>query len=130
MRILLVDDNPLFCYATAIDLERAGHSVLVARDGAGAFDQFVERMPDALITDIEMRVTDGAQLIRRVLAIAPDLPVVIVTAASARAHDILSEHPNAALAHVAKPLLGRPLLQALEHAVSRAQTRRRADPVG
>ena len=123
MRILLVDDNPMFCYATALDLEQAGHTVLTANDGASALDRFIEQMPDVLITDVDMPILDGGELVRRALAIAPELPVVVVTASHDRAQEILQEHSGAALRHVAKPLLSRPLLKTVEAVVFQARAR-------
>lgn len=80
-RVLVVDDSDFTRTLIVRTLERAGFEVLTARDGAeGAVTALHER-PAAVVTDLEMPVMDGYQLLR-LLKSDPSsrhLPVVILT---------------------------------------------------
>ena len=64
-RILVVDDEPAQRSLLRRILERAGHEVFDAGDGAAALQAVRESPPDLLVTDMMMPVMGGAELIRR-----------------------------------------------------------------
>ncbi len=66
-RILLVDDDPDFSFATSAILQSAGYSVLTAEDGARGIELARAAKPDLIILDIMMSyvlegMSVGAQL--------------------------------------------------------------------
>ena len=60
-RILIVDDKRLFRAALATELERAGHDVTIADDGAEALTQM--RHADVIVLDLDMRSLDCVKLL-------------------------------------------------------------------
>ncbi len=64
-RILIVDDEPDERFLVRRTLERAGHEVTDAADGAEALAIARDSLPDLIVTDMMMPVMDGAELIRR-----------------------------------------------------------------
>ena len=64
-RILVVDDEPDERFLLRRMLEREGHEVLDAPDGAAALAIVRESPPDLIVTDMMMPIMDGAELIRR-----------------------------------------------------------------
>ena len=64
-RILVVDDEPAQRSLLRRILERAGHEVSDACDGAAALQAVRESPPDLVVTDIMMPVMGGAELIWR-----------------------------------------------------------------
>jgi CheY-like chemotaxis protein len=76
--ILIVDDEALVIAAVADLCEALGHRVLRAQDGLAALPH-VDAGIDLLITDIRMPNLDGPGLLRRVRAVAPTLPVIVMT---------------------------------------------------
>lgn len=66
--ILLADDEAHITFVVARTLEKAGFSVVIARDGEEAFELAREHRPDLLITDLQMPHMSGLQLCQRLKA--------------------------------------------------------------
>jgi CheY-like chemotaxis protein len=80
-RILIVDDDADVRFMMRIILERAGHFVDEAGDGAQALAYVNVTRPDLVLTDFVMRVMSGQELIARIRS-NPEtsaIPVVGVT---------------------------------------------------
>jgi two-component system response regulator AtoC len=75
-RILLVDDEPAVLYATGEVLE--AHEVVTARSGAEALAKLDGI--DVVLTDLTMPGMDGLELLTRVRAQRPGVPVILLTA--------------------------------------------------
>jgi CheY-like chemotaxis protein len=80
-RILVVDDEPAQRSLLRRILERAGHEVFDAGDGAAALQAVRESPPDLVVTDMMMPVMGGAELIRR-LRCEPATASIPILAAS------------------------------------------------
>jgi two-component system, cell cycle response regulator DivK len=83
-RILVVEDNPASLELARYLLVAAGHTVLLAIDGAqGLAVARVER-PDIIVSDLQMPGMDGFAMIAQLRADAAccDIPVVALTAFS------------------------------------------------
>ncbi len=78
--ILVVDDDALSLAALSDMLHRAGHSPVGAASGAQALELFQAGIFDAVITDLRMPRMDGLELLRKLRARDPSVPVVLVTA--------------------------------------------------
>jgi two-component system, NtrC family, response regulator AtoC len=79
-QILVVDDEPNLRRVLAAQLARDGWEVMVAEDGEAGLALLDEHHFDLVITDLKMPKVDGMELLRRALAIDPELPVVMITA--------------------------------------------------
>ncbi|MHB1420141.1 MAG: hybrid sensor histidine kinase/response regulator [Bacillota bacterium] len=66
--VLLVEDTPFFLKAEKQYLESAGYHVITARNGQEAWDLLQAHTVDVVVSDIEMPVMDGLELINRVRA--------------------------------------------------------------
>jgi CheY-like chemotaxis protein len=78
-RILLVDDNASGLAARKTVLEELGLRVFVSLSGADALDQFTSGPFDLVVTDYRMPRMDGLELISRLRAMAPTLPIVLLS---------------------------------------------------
>jgi CheY-like chemotaxis protein len=67
-RILIVEDSRDAVFLMTVELERAGHSVVAAADGAAGFEMAARECPGMIISDIKMPGMDGYELIRKVRA--------------------------------------------------------------
>lgn len=79
LHILVVDDEPFATKLVADHLDRQGYRVTTAGDGEEGYEKFLADPPDLVITDLRMPRCDGAEMIRRMQAHVPDLPVIVVT---------------------------------------------------
>ncbi len=116
-RILLVDDDPPVARAMARILETLGYEVATCGDGASALELFRADPSrfDAVVTDQTLPGMSGDRLTPALLAIRPDLPVLICTGFSERLDD------DRARALGARGLLLKPLDRAqLDEAVRSA----------
>ena len=82
-KVLVVDDDPDFVKVTSKVLERAGHEVVAAANGAKALQSMRQDTPDVVLLDIMMSyILDGLDVSRE-MADDPalkDVPVIMVTA--------------------------------------------------
>ncbi|MDR3347813.1 MAG: response regulator [Helicobacteraceae bacterium] len=61
-------------------LKRAVKNLLLAQNGAEALALFERYRPDIVITDVEMPLMDGLDLVKSIRAISRDVPIIITTA--------------------------------------------------
>ncbi len=88
-RILFVDDEPAVADTSKMILESLGYHVEIRTDSAGALDIFKARPNDfdLVITDMTMPKLTGDRLAEAVMAVRPDIPVILCTGFSATMDD-------------------------------------------
>ena len=82
MKILYVEDNDDNIYMLKTRLTRAGHTVVVATDGAQGVAMAASELPDLILLDLSLPVLDGWEAARRIKA-APEtsrIPIIALTA--------------------------------------------------
>jgi DNA-binding NtrC family response regulator len=79
MRVLIVDDEPSLLLTLAANVELEGFEVDTASTGDEALEKFAAQPFDIVLTDIRMPGMNGVELFRRVRALDPNLPVVLMT---------------------------------------------------
>lgn len=77
--ILLVEDSPTQALQLKLQLESAGHSVTSCDDGTPALELLASGTFELVITDLELPVLNGLQLIKRMKADFPQIPAVLIT---------------------------------------------------
>jgi DNA-binding response OmpR family regulator len=80
MRILVVEDEPSVAQFLAEAIRAAGHEVLVALDGAEAFDVLEATPVAGVFLDLVMPGLSGIPLLGKIHTRHPELPVVILSA--------------------------------------------------
>jgi len=78
-RILVVDDQAPVLQTVATQLKRLGQEVLTASNGLEALDRLQQERVDVLVTDLGMPYLNGLELVKRVRAANPSLPVILIT---------------------------------------------------
>jgi CheY-like chemotaxis protein len=119
-RILVVDDEPYVCDAVRMMLAFDGHLVETASSGRDALAIFGKGKYDVVITDYAMPVMKGDELAASIKLLAPDQPVVLITAYAEMLKS--SETPlNGVDFIISKPFL----LENLREAIEKMTTPRR-----
>jgi CheY-like chemotaxis protein len=85
LSILVVDDHRNILRMLSIVLSGLGHNSVTARDGKEALETFILQKErgesiDLVITDFKMPKMDGFQLLKELKKIAPEVPVIVMTA--------------------------------------------------
>jgi len=83
VRVLVVDDEPMLSDLLSMALRYEGWELRAAGDGAAAVTTAREFRPDAVVLDVMLPDMDGLEVLRRLRADAPLVPVVFLTARDA-----------------------------------------------
>ncbi len=87
-KILVVEDENLArIYLKAI-LAKLIENVYVASNGQEGFEMFLKIKPDLIITDLEMPVMDGVEMIKKIRDAGSDIPIIVTTAYNDDEHNI------------------------------------------
>jgi two-component system response regulator FlrC len=78
--VLIVEDDAALREALTDTLELSGYRVLAAASAEAAVDVLGRESPGLVLSDVQMPGMDGHELLRRIKAKAPGLPVVLMTA--------------------------------------------------
>jgi two-component system C4-dicarboxylate transport response regulator DctD len=79
-RVLIVDDDREIRESLSYYFNSVGWSPQTAKSGDDALKTIRNELPDVVISDIRMPGMDGQDLLLRIKQLAPDLPVVMITA--------------------------------------------------
>ena len=79
-RILVVDDERSMREMLSILLEREGYEAVEAKNGQEALQLFETSIFDMVISDIQMPGINGIDLLGRIKKLAPEVPVLMITA--------------------------------------------------
>ena len=87
-RILLVDDHAPVIRVLKLGIEEAGYEVDTASNGAECLTQLGHRLPDFLVTDIDMPRMSGKELCLAIEDQFPDrtFPIVVLTSRTEMEH--------------------------------------------
>jgi len=79
-RVLVVDDDPAMGDTLADGLREHGYEVVLPESGAAAMAALEGDDVDVLVTDLRMPDVDGLELVARSRKLAPERPVIVMTA--------------------------------------------------
>jgi GAF domain-containing protein/CheY-like chemotaxis protein len=125
LRCLVVDDEPAVGTLLGDVLGAGGHSAVVCTDGAEAIARFEAEPFDLVFTDLAMPGVSGWQMAHAVKAVAPDVPVFVVTGFG------VELSPEECQSHGVEAVLVKPLsIQQIVDAAAQAAQRRARAPNG
>ena len=124
VRVLIADDHPTNRTVVELMLQQLGADCLSVEDGQAALAAFEAGVFDLVLMDMQMPVMDGLRATQAIRALEARTgrrrtPVLMLTANALPEHVTASEQAGAD-GHVAKPITGANLFQAIATALSAA----------
>ena len=82
IRLLLVEDDANLCYIIQAGLQEiiGGYEVIVATNGKEGYEAWKEQKPDIIISDIDMPVMNGFEMVEKIRETDGDIPILFVSA--------------------------------------------------
>ncbi|MFJ9024602.1 response regulator [Streptomyces sp. NPDC102259] len=113
IRVMVVDDHPMWRDAVARDLAEAGLDVVAtAGDGEQAVRRAKATTPDVLVLDLNLPAKPGVQVCKEVVAANPALRVLVLSASGEHA-DVLEAVKSGATGYLLKSASTEELLDAV-----------------
>ena len=116
-RVLIVEDEHTGQVILGTILEGAGHQVCFAMDGLRAFDLYVKKRIDIVVTDLYMPNGDGVEFIGTLRAAFPEALVIAVSGKGQ--HLLDAAKSKGAFLTLSKPVDPQELIEAIAEAVPR-----------
>jgi len=113
IRVMVVDDHPMWRNAVERDLVAAGLDVVaVAADGRQAIARFAATRPDVVVLDLQIPAPDGVQVTAEIVRQQPSVRVLILSA-SGEQQDVLAAVKAGAAGYLVKSASSQELLAAV-----------------
>ncbi|KPQ24107.1 MAG: two-component system, response regulator RegA [Halomonas sp. HL-48] len=78
-RLLIIDDDEMFCHVLSRSLTRRGFEVMVAHDEDQAIALAAQHLPAMATLDLKLENSSGLKLLPELLAVVPHCHVVVLT---------------------------------------------------
>jgi DNA-binding NarL/FixJ family response regulator len=113
VRVVVVDDHPMWRDGVTRDLTEAGLSVVgTAGDGGKAVDVAKATRPDVVVMDLQLPVLSGVEATRAIVDALPDVRVLVLSASGEHA-DVLDAVKAGATGYLVKSASAAELLDAV-----------------
>jgi len=114
-RVLVVDDEVHIVHVVAIKLRNNDYEVISAENGAEAFELACSQKPDIIVTDFQMPVMTGLELVEKIRQCdaIKDIPVIMLTARSFAVEEQQQEYLQISQC-LSKPFSPKELLESIE----------------
>jgi len=121
-KVLVVDDEIHIVHVVAIKLRNNGFKVISAENGAEAFQLACQEKPDIIVTDFQMPLMTGLQLVQKLRATeqTKDVPVIMLTARDFAVEDEQKENLRIS-EFISKPFSPKELLRSIEDVLYQRQ---------
>jgi len=126
-RILVVDDEESMREFLRILLEKEGHQVTTAGDGAAALSLATSQDVDLIISDIKMPRLDGVGLLAGLRQHGLEIPIIMVTA-YASSDSAIQAMKHGAFDYLTKPFKVDEVRLVIQRALARPERRPRGEP--
>jgi two-component system response regulator RegX3 len=117
-RILVVEDEESYRDALATALGREGYDVQLAADGIEGLRLFTDGSPDIVLLDVMLPDVSGVEVCRRMHALKPATPIIMLTALDAEVDVVLGLELGAA-DYLTKPYHLRELIARIQAVLRR-----------
>lgn len=124
LRVLVIDDSISYRNEIATGLREAGHRVSTAEHGLAGLGKAIKELPDVVLSDVNMPVMDGWQLLRllRARPATRRIPILFLTTLGSE-QDRIRGYEAGVDDYIAKPFARDELLARVRRVVARAVAR-------
>ena len=121
VRVMVVDDHPVWRDGVRADLERDGTATVVAEaaDGGEAIETCRAAMPDVILMDLRLPTVSGVEAIRRIVEESPHERILVLSVSGDEA-DVVDAIKAGATGYVLKSASAPDVVEAV-HKVSRGE---------
>lgn len=113
-RLLIVDDDEMFCHVLSRALTRRGFDVSVAHDAEQALTLAASSKPALATLDLKLEHSSGLKLLPELLDVVPDCRVIVLTGYSSIATAVEAIKLGA-VNYLCKPVDADDVMAAFEH---------------
>lgn len=115
IRVMVVDDHPLWREGVKRDLEQSGTAEVVAEcsDGGEAIERARDSMPEVVLMDLQLPSVSGVEATRRIAEESPHVKILVLSA-SAEEKDVLEAVKAGASGYLLKSSTSEDIAQAVE----------------
>jgi two-component system alkaline phosphatase synthesis response regulator PhoP len=114
-KVLVVDDEIHIVHVVAIKLRNNGYEVITAANGSEAYELACSERPDIVVTDFQMPLMTGLELVEKIRQTESikDVPIIMLTARSFAIED--EQKQQLAISEcLSKPFSPKELLRSVE----------------
>lgn len=86
MSLLYVEDEDVARLAVGAFLRRQVATLFLAKNGQEGLDLFIQHHPSIVVSDLEMPVMNGMQMVQKIRELDNGTPIIITTAYDDEAH--------------------------------------------
>ena len=119
--VLIVEDDSSLREAVYDTLDLAGYQVTVAEDGNTALGIMADTNIGMVISDVQMKPMDGHELLKKIRAQRPDIPVLLMTAYGS-IQKAVKAMQDGAVDYLVKPFEAEVLVNVVERYLSHDRT--------
>ena len=114
-KVLVVDDEIHIVHVVAIKLRNNGYEVISAENGARGFELACKEKPDIIVTDFQMPVMTGLELVEKLRQNEQtrDIPVIMLTARGFAVEDLTKSELQIS-EFLSKPFSPKELLRSID----------------
>jgi DNA-binding NarL/FixJ family response regulator len=119
IRVMVVDDHPVWRNGIRSDLEGSGEATVVAEvaDGGDAIEQARTTMPEVILMDLNLPTVRGADAIREIVEEMPHVRILVVSASGEEA-DVLEAVKSGAAGYLLKSSTSEEIVDAVRRVAS------------
>lgn len=101
-KLLIVEDDEALCYMEKCGLEDLDYDIVTAHNGKEGLKAFVENNPDVVLSDVDMPVMNGLDMVRQIREMDSDV-IIIFTSALTSPDDVSNGYKLGVNNYVKKP---------------------------
>lgn len=121
--VWIIDDDRSIRWVLEKALSKENYDIRAFESAEGVLQQLAKETPDAIISDIRMPGIDGLQLLEKIQASYPDVPVIIMTAHS-DLDSAVTSYQSGAFEYLPKPFDLNEAVALTKRAIAHSQEQR------